>query len=100
MTVSAMNNGPAAEVTSTSIMAIFAEWKSAHLRAEATKNDEECDKLCDRMSELEAQIMAIPATTPEETAAKVVAITNNFLFEISGHNAAALEGELRALVRI
>ena len=57
------------------LMRLFGEWDACDRGAWLVENDEQSDALCDQMGQLETAMMAIPATTAGEFAAKLIVYT-------------------------
>lgn len=79
------------------VMTLFAQWLAIqNIAHEVT--DEEHERLCDRASKLEAEMMPLPITDPSDLAAKMIAHTNNFAFASSGPHAEKFQQQVRAFV--
>ena len=58
------------------LMRLFGEWDACDRGAWLVESDEQSDALCDQMRRIETSMTAIPATTPAEFAAKIIAFTS------------------------
>ena len=58
------------------LIRLFSDWDACDREAWHVESDEESDALCDRMHQIEIAMIAIPATTAAEFAAKIIAFTS------------------------
>jgi hypothetical protein len=58
------------------LMRLFEEWDACDRGAWLVESVEQSDALCDQMRRIETAMLAIPATTAAEYAAKIVALTS------------------------
>ena len=58
------------------LMRLFSAWDACDRAAWDVETDAQSDAICDRMRQLETAIMAIPATTAGEFAAKLIVFTS------------------------
>lgn len=80
------------------IMADFREWKRTDAAAkDLSISEQQCDALTDAACEIEGRMMATPAVTAQELAAKIVALTSDGTFNLDGKGADALWADIRRL---
>lgn len=77
--VAAAVHGPTAMAAAdepSELMRLFSAWDACDRAAWDVESDEQSDAICDRMRQLETAMMAIPAATAVEFAAKLIVFTS------------------------
>ena len=74
--VAGIPDGTLAAAAPSELMRLFDEWDACDRAAWQVESDEQSNALCDQMRQIEISMIAIPATTAAEFAAKIIAFTS------------------------
>ncbi|MGP2491056.1 hypothetical protein ACTDI4_05440 [Mesorhizobium sp. PUT5] len=90
-----------AEPQPSPIMGLFREWEAKYAQtSDPAPSDEEVDRILDECRELERRMLAIPASSAGDFAAKLLAITSYGQYSLEDDAGGSFMAEARALAGV
>lgn len=89
-----------AEAAESPVQTMHKEWQSKFEAANRLDHQKSAEHALEELADLEGRIINAPSTCAADVAIKLVTITNNFDFEITGSNAQAFFAELEVLTGV